>query len=289
MSAQDYERILSRLDEAPSLIRRPLEPSQIDALERDVGIKMPSGVRAWLSKVGLFEDVSTVDASDFELYTQPDELIASRECIIDILGSGGQDLFPFGHDGAGDEIAVRAGPTGEELIFVDHETQSTRVHGMLRDWMNEVVTEAVSRADEVDEKFWCVEFTFECPDEKPIFEAIRTVVPVNVPDEGWLQQPVQSGFRMAKRAFVVLGQARSLSRTTSKGWIHPHFAFDYEEPVSTPQNQSMIRRLDTVFKSKPELTYKLVDYGPLDWPPGDDDDEPEDEPEVPRRPWWKFW
>src|ERR1700752_3842587 len=98
MSAQEYERILARLDDAPSLARRPLEPWQIDAIERDVGIKMPAGVRAWLSKVGLYEEISTVDCSDFELYTERDDLVYSRQCIIEMLGSAGQDLFPFGHD-----------------------------------------------------------------------------------------------------------------------------------------------------------------------------------------------
>ena len=80
---------------------------------------------AWLSKVGLFQDVSCVDVCDFEVYEQPVKLVESRRYILDLLGQGGTPLFPFGHDGAGDEIAVRGGRVDgddDQLVFVDHET-----------------------------------------------------------------------------------------------------------------------------------------------------------------------
>jgi hypothetical protein len=201
-------------------------------------------------------------------------------------------LFPFGHDGAGDEIAVRAKPNGEdELIFVDHEARRTRVHGSLRQWMNDVVAEAVTHAgDEADEKFWCVQFTFECPDETMIFAAMETVAPVRRPDTDWLKRATSpSGVRTAKFAFIFLTQARLLTRSTAEGWSNPHFSFDYEEPVSTPENQSTIRRLDAVFRSRPELNYQLVDYGPMEWPPYDRDDEEPAPAQAVTKPWWTFW
>jgi hypothetical protein len=291
MSVEDYELILAKLDDAPSLVRRPLPASEIDALEREVGVKMPAGVRAWLSKVGLFEDISTVDAGDFELHTKPDDLVDSRQYILELLEDGGKDLFPFGHDGAGDEIAVRTNSGGHDVImFVDHETRTANVQGPFEKWLRDVVDEAVTRAAEEGDvqKFWCVQFAFETADEKPILAALETVAPVKVPDNIWYEKKLSpAGVRPAKLGFVFLGQARLLSRSTYKGWSSPHFSFDYEEPVTTPLAESTIRRLDEVFRGRPELHYKLVDYGPMEWPPSE---EYEGSSETePKKPWWKFW
>jgi hypothetical protein len=292
MPAEEYERILARLDEAPSLVRRPMLPEEIDAVEHDVGIRMPAGVRAWLGKVGLNEEISCVDGSDFELYLEREDLVYVRECIVDMLGDKGSDLFPFGHDGDDNDIAVREREDGEnELILVDHETESAKVHSLLRDWMNDVVTEAVSRADEGDEKFWCVQFTFECPDELPIFEAMTTLAPVKLPDHDWLKDPNgPSAFKVAKRAFVFLGQGRTLRRTISKQWTTPHYSFHYEEPYSTPDIHSTIRKLDAVFRSRPELKHEMIDNGPQEWPLyyAGDGAEPESTTAL-TKPWWMFW
>ena len=287
-SPQDYEQLLAPLENAPGLVRRPLSEQEIQALEREIGLPAPAGVRMWLAKVGLLQDVSTVDASDFELHEEPADAVQARRHILELLGQAGQDLFPFGHDGAGDEIAVR----GDDLVFIDHERRTTQVHGSFRDWIVAVVEEAVARAaEEPDvEKFWCVQFSFEATSEQPIFDALKTISDVQVPGKQWLQKPTTpAGVKPAKLAFVFLGQGRLMSRSTYKGWSSPHYSFDYEEPVKTPAEKSIIRRLDALFSSRPELKYQLVDYGPLEWPPHDKGESPSDVPASDGKPWWKFW
>jgi len=292
------EQLLTRLDDSPGLVRRPLPPDEIESLERRVGLPAPRSVRAWLSKVGLFQDVSCVDACDFEVYEQPVELAESRRYILELLGQSGAPLFPFGHDGAGDEIAVRGGSADgdeDQLVFVDHETRTTRVIGSFRQWLADVVQEAVERTKSGDtdtEKFWCVQFTFQTVDEKQIVEVLRRVSEVTVPDSKWMDGPVgATGVRQAKLGFVYLGQARLLSRSIHEGWPEPLFALDYEEPVSTPADDSVIRRLDKLFRSRDELNYKLVDYGPLEWPLAENDDDTSSATAGANRtrPWWKFW
>ncbi|HEY7087423.1 MAG TPA: hypothetical protein VH518_04990, partial [Tepidisphaeraceae bacterium] len=176
----------------------------------------------------------------------------------------------------------------------DHETGGTRVMGSLRTWMLDVVGEAVTQAAEGSEvqKFWCVQFAFQTKDEKPIFDALRTIAPVTVPDKIWDDKPVSSaGVASAKLGFAFMGQARLLGRMTYKGWASPHYSFDYEEPATLPTEQSMIRRLDQLFRSRPELNYKLVDYGPLEWPLNEKDDDSQDPVPAPSsgKAWWKFW
>jgi hypothetical protein len=71
------------------------------------------------------------------------------------------------------------------------------------------------------------------------------------------------------------------------------YSFDFDEPATLPNSQSLIRRLDTAFQAS-NLGYKTVGYGrPLAI------DYPEDEgagvtknvllPDRVKRPWWKFW
>jgi hypothetical protein len=290
MALDDYQRILDKLDAAPTLVRRPLSPAEIESIERDVGLKAPDGVRVWFSKVGLFQDVSGVNACGFELHEQPKHLVEARKYILDLLGDRGANLFPFGHDGAGDEIAVRGDPNEQDmLVFVDHETRQATDRGLFIKWLGDVVDEAISHAgEEADEKFWCVQFSFQTADEQPILDAMRAIAPVTVPDNVWDKKPATAtGVHPAKLGFVFMNQARLLSRSTFKAWSSPSFALDYEEPVSTPPEQSMIRRLDEVFKARPELNYKLVDYGPLNWPPSEEYHESSEPPA--KKPWWKFW
>ena len=173
--------------------------------------------------------------------------------------------------------------------------RTTRIVGSFRQWLADVVQEAVERTklgDTDTEKFWCVQFTFQTANEKPIVDVLGLVAKVTVPDSKWMDGPVSAtGVRQAKLGFVYLGQARLLSRSTYEGWPQPLFALDYEEPVSTPVGDSVIRRLDALFRSRGELNYKLVDYGPLEWPSAESDDEtaPATAGIGRARPWWKFW
>lgn len=286
------DELLAQLDNFQQLVRQPLSQEQIASLEREIGIPAPKGVRSWLSKLGLHQEVGYANASDFEIHENPQELIESRRTILNLLGDHGADLFPFGHDVSGNEIAVRAGQEDDELVLVDHETRTAQFKGSFSQWVGEVVEEVIAHFEsggDVTEMFWCVQFSFEVASEKPIFDILEAIAPITARDAQREARPTgPNGIREERMGFAFLGQGRILSKCTCDLWAVPHFYFDYEEAASTPPRDSVIRRLDHLFRAQDSLKYKLVDYGLMEWPPAEETARSTAEPGK-KKAWWKFW
>jgi|SRR5450432_4171708 len=266
MPLPSYEQLLAPLDKTAGLVRRPLSASEIQSLEKKLGLEAPPAVRAWLTAVGFFQDLTHFDDSDFNLFETPDEVIENRRFILHVLGQSGADLFPFGDDGAGNVIAVRRGSDGEDnLIFLDHETRQATVIATFSQWLNLVMNHALERASKQSvPKLWCVQFSFKASDEKPIFKALAILADVKIPNHRWIQNAISpAGVKSAKLQFLFNGQMLTMSRMEYPAWSNPMFSFDYHEPVSMPLDQSQIRKIDELFRARVELGYKFVDYGPL--------------------------
>jgi len=276
-----YDAILAPLDALPNVVRRPFTAQAIADLEAGVGMSAPLGVRAWLTRVGLFQDVTDRADIDFQLLGSPDAIIGSSRAIGQILGpDGAAGLFPFGDDGAGDVVAVRPRTDGsDELVSVDHETGKISSEGRFEDWLSRVVQAAIDAPTSASDKQWCVQFSFKTVGIGAIFDAMRTIAAVEVNEDAWSAAATSpAGLRQDKLPFRLDGHPLTLSRLRYDGWITPIFSFDFQESAFVPPEQSLIAILDATFRARRDLGYTLVDYGPLDVNVSDEEDDANDAP-----------
>jgi hypothetical protein len=270
MPTSVYDDLFARLDSIPNLVRRPFSDQKLAELERQVGVRAPASIRAWLTHVGLFQDVTRHRDSEFSVLEREADVVNSRQTILDLLGKTGIDLFPFGDDGAGDPVAVRSSPTGDELVLVDHETGKAQRIGSFYDWLSAITDQAAHRAREAEDpavkKLWRVQFSFATASEDAIVAALREIETVQWLDPAWTSEPPSpAGVHSAHRRFRWQGRARTLKRQTYSGWQAPRFYFDMDESAFIPESDSVIAHLSRIFRSKANLGFKLVDYGPLSY------------------------
>ncbi|WP_162897460.1 hypothetical protein, partial [Raoultella ornithinolytica] len=146
--------------------------------------------------------------------------------------------------------------------------------------------------DTVDEKLWCVQFSFRAPDAESILEVLRRFGSTSL--GAWTSKgATPAGVHRFEAPLSFDGQGLTLMRSEYWTWNQPSFALDLDEPVSVPPTDSRIRKLDAAFKAAGP-GYKLVDYGPLE-AKGLEEARAEEaareksHAQGPHRPWWKFW
>jgi hypothetical protein len=268
-----------------------LSEQELDSLEQQVGLPMPSELREYYSLVGLFQDLTSYGGSEYEVHEHAEDLTLSRKFLVENIGGKGASLFPFAGDGAGDEIAVAVVDGELKLFFADHETRKITEIGLFSDWLNGVVDAALQRRQPPNsEKKWCVGFSFETLQPEPILEILRQFAPAKLGE--WKEKVMPSGVHTAEAPFTFGERELTLRKLDLRHpWGSPMFSFDFDEPVNMPPSESLIRQLDAAFGVS-NLGYKFGDYGPLALNyPGDEEDPDKvvSGSERTKRPWWKFW
>jgi hypothetical protein len=275
-----------------------LSEQELESLEQQVGLPMPSELREYFSLVGLFQDLTGYDGSEYEVHEQLEDLTLSRKFLVENFGHEGARFFPFAGDGAGDEIAAAEVEGKLKLFFADHETLEITEIGLFSEWLSGVVDAALkSRKTSNHQKKWCVQFSFKTPKPEPILEILRNFEQTTFGN--WSEEKVMpSGVHVSEAPFTFGRRQLTLTKSDNRHpWAHPNFSFSFHEPVTLTPSESLIRKLDAAFRSS-DLGYKLVDYGPLVVDSSSDEEEVElsDDAELPhekqksrKRPLWKFW
>lgn len=279
---------LARLEPIKDRVfRSPMAEEELTALERDVGMAIPTCVREYLRLMGLRQDLTSDETSEFVVFDRKEEFRMMRQFLLKHFGDAAAPLFPFGDDGAGNVIAVVEGKECCRMVFADHETERISEIGTFCDWLTKVVDAALTQdRPPSSEKKWCVQFTFRVPTVEPILETLRRFGPANL--GAWSETKVTSARVQTCEAPLTLGsQQLLLKKSEYHAWAQPMFAFDYEEPATLPVEASKIRPLGEAFRAA-DLGYKLVDYGVL-FLEDKDDEHLEPQRESSAKPWWKFW
>jgi SMI1/KNR4 family protein SUKH-1 len=279
---------LARLEPIKEKVfRSPMTEEELAALEREVGLAIPSCLREYLRLVGLREDLTSHEASEFAVFDRKEDFRMMRQFLLKHFGGAAAPLFPFGDDGAGSVIAVVEGKECCRMVFADHETEKISEIGTFCGWLTKVVDAALKQGrPPSSEKKWYVQFTFRVPTVEPILETLRRFGPANL--GAWSETKITPARVQTYEAPLTLGlQQLLLKKSEYHAWAQPMFAFDYEEPATTPKEQSRILKFDEAFRAA-DLGYKLVDYGVLFM---EDKDDAAAEPQCksPAKPWWKFW
>ncbi len=297
--SQSVRAILDRLEPVKdSIALRPLTENELNALEKQVGLAMPTAFRDYFAEVGLFQDLTLYGRSEYEVHSRAEDFVLMRKFLVENFGAAASKLFPFADDGAGNEIAT-AQVNGElRLYFADHETQYVTEIGLFSEWLSAVVETALRdpKASN-DQKRWCVQFSFKTPQAEPIFEILRKFEPTTF--GAWSEEEVMpSGVHVSEAPFTFGVQKLILTKSDSRHpWAHPNFSFSFDELATLLPSESLIRRLDIAFHDS-NLDYKLVDYGLLVLKNAVDEANVEhgenskvrgEKLKSRKRRWWKFW
>lgn len=287
--ADSVRTILARLEPIKgTVVFRPLNAEELQSLEREVGLPIPSALREYFGVVGLFEDLTARGNSDYEVFTRLNEFREMRQFLVREFGPPAANLFPFAGDGAGDVIAVKEGPEQAALFFADHETHKIREIGPFSDWLSSVVAAALAHNGSPNsQKKWCVQFSFRAATPEPILEVLRQFASVQLGE--WSSEVVSPAGVRSSSASLTLGTEKLLLKKSEyHTWTQPMFSLDFDEPATLSASESRIRRFDAAFRAA-GLGYKLVDYGPLDMTLVDEAlSEAGTRPSA-SKPWWKFW
>jgi hypothetical protein len=266
------------------VFRSPMTEEELTAIERDVGMAIPSCVREYFRLVGLRQDLNSYQASEYEVFEHAGELLEQRQFLLKNFDSSAAALFPFAGDGAGNVVAAAQGKDCCTLFFADHETGKITEIGTFCDWLAKVVEAALKQERPLtSEKKWCVQFVFRVPTQAPIVHTLRQFGEVRV--DAWSPKKVTRAGVETSEARLTLGSEELLFKKSEYyTWTQPMFSFNYDEPATVPQDRSKIRKLDEAFRAA-DLGYKLVDYGVL----FKEDEDSQPRYESPGKPWWKFW
>jgi hypothetical protein len=248
------------------IIRTPLSTTEVDDLERQVGLPVPAPLRDYLMEVGLFQDL-TWGTSSIEVYESISQFVSGREFLSTLLPPKYADLFPFGGDGAGNEFCLpTVGGTPFRIHFVDHETAKVSPRKDFTEWLQSVVAKAlrgIRRRPPNDRKVWSVQFSLPKMSFTELMALLGSVSEVKAVDADWVKRSKDGGMISSERRFELNGQRLKATQLEYAGWDGPMLFFDMREPLHGGLAHSQIRALNALFKEK-WPGYKLVDYGPLD-------------------------
>lgn len=282
--ADSVRSVLSRLEPiSHNVILTPLREDEIRALEAAVGLPLPSCAREYFRIVGLFQDFTDYEASEYEVFDNLEQFRESRQFLVKNFGPAASNLFPFADDGAGNIVAVAEEPGGGALFFADHEMHKISEIGPFCDWLSSAVDSALKDTRSANrEKKWCVQFSFRVSSPDSILEVMRQFGKVSLGK--WSKAKISESNVHSSEAPLAFAEERlTLKRSEYWTWEQPMFSLDYSEPTDLAASASVIRKLDAAF-SQASLSYKLVDYGPLS--PGPTDKAPVVPPT--KSPWTKF-
>jgi hypothetical protein len=261
--SESVQKLLAKLEPIQQrVVRRPLNEEALASLERETGLPIPACLREYLKQVGLFQDLTTSGASEYELFERAEEFPSSRKFLMEHFGKAGAELFPFAGDGAGNIIAAAPGRNCDRLFFADHETLELKEVGSFCDWLSSVVDAALSNeCAENSAKHWYVQFSFKVASPEPVLQVLQRFGAVEL--GAWTAKKVMpSGVETSEAPLKFCEDALVLKRSDFSSWETSLFFLDYNEPVTVSSGERRIQQLDAAFRQA-GLGYKLVDYGPL--------------------------
>ena len=280
------------------VVCRPLSADELESLEQEVGLSIPSALREYFDVVGLFQDLTLYGHSEYEVFMRVDEFPQARNYLVRNFGQPAEELFPFADDGAGNLIAAKEGPAQVKLFFADHETMEIKEIGPFPEWLSSIVDAAVAHGGSPNtQKKWHVQFSFRTATPAPILKVLRQFASVKLGE--WSSEGVSAAGVRSSAASLTLGKKQLvLKKSEYHTWTQPMFSLDFDEPASLAAADSRIHQLDAAFRAA-GLGYKLVDYGPLNMALADKElrdgrkriskagrDRIE---RADTKPWWKFW
>jgi hypothetical protein len=134
--SESVQKLLAKLEPIQQrVVRRPLNEEALASLEKETGLPIPTCLREYFKQVGLFQDLTTGGASEYELFERAEEFPSSRKFLMEHFGKAGAELFPFAGDGDGNIIAAARGRGCDDLFFADHETLELKEVGSFCDWL----------------------------------------------------------------------------------------------------------------------------------------------------------
>jgi hypothetical protein len=247
------------------IVRRPLSADELGTIERSVGLPIPACIRSYLQTIGLFTDLATVEIEPFDRLHEFGE---QREYVVMLLGDDAAELFPIGHDGAGDVYVVPSADQDDPpILFVDHEICQLVPHlPHYTEWLARVVEQTLNGLSvrlPNGRKSWHVQFTFSSATTEQVLAILRSVAPTRVVGSVWMASDVSPAeVRKSTLPIEFDGVPLVLGKLEHASWRQPLLFLDFREPVETSPRESRIRRLDELFRPA-GLGYQLVDYGPM--------------------------
>jgi hypothetical protein len=243
-----------------------LTEAEVVAMETEVGIEAPPLLRDYYRKVGLVQDLTYAGKHiDLRPFEKARECRQAREGLLEIFGEIAEEAFPFALDQAERTWAVVPSDAGERLVMFDLELATQTQKQLFAEWLAGTISDAALNADNLvpnSKKRRYVQFTFSALAEGDVFAACDDAAEVKQLS-GWEgEETSAAGVKTAKRRFALSDELLTMSRMEHASWPRPIFSFDFSEPVSTPLENSLLRRLHRMFSAR-EIGYKLVDYGPL--------------------------
>jgi hypothetical protein len=279
--SKSVREILAPLDPFwDRIVRRPLTEDDVQTLEQQVGLPVPPPLRDCLLSVGLPRDITAGEDSPIEVFEWPEEMAREHRFICELLGVPHSELFPFGHDGAGDIYAL-GGPSEEgwPIHYVDHETREVSVQGEFLAWLEETVSRTLETIDErtpvsIDEqtprgdRVRAVHFGFSGTSFADIMRLLATVGTVRDLDGRWRNREGWPwDVRQVRRRIELDGEVLVVSRLDYYLWSSPSIKLDMREPVKRPPGKSRIRQLEELFSAHcPDYTF--LDYASFEVSPG---------------------
>ena len=247
------------------LVRRPLSESEIHGIETDVGLAMPTYLREYLQRIGLFQDFI---GGEIEVFSSKDKFAQERNWLLDFFGEDSVSLFPIGIDGAGNVFVVRVDDLSDDSIFfADHETLTVEKWDFgFTEWLARVVDKVLENIEQRpsnSEKYWHVTFSFSEVPLVQIVSVLQQVGVVEAVDANWSQESVSpSRVRLSKLSLEFEGERLEIKRHNYRSWETPILYIDMRESLEVPVSDSKIRRLDALFREHMP-NYTFGDYGPL--------------------------
>jgi len=246
------------------VVRRPMSKEQIDELQQQLDVKIPELFKDYLGEIGLFQDLTSWGNSAIELYEQTNQFVSARAFLVEQVKPKTPELFPFGHDGAGDVYGLPTDPDVPcRIHFFDHEAGKVSKKKDFTLWLESVVKKVmrgIRKRPLNEHKVWAVQFSFDTTGFAELLELLATLGDVKQIDSDWTNEETSpADVTSSERRIEFNGDPMTVARLEFDDWDAPMFSFDMQEPVLTEIEHSTIRKLDALFKQNcPD--YKLIDY-----------------------------
>jgi hypothetical protein len=261
-------QILARLQPYRDRIaHRPLAQGSITRLEQALGLTLPQCLADFLQMMGYFQDLTHVETNAVLVFESISEYLAARQDLLDgVYGEIDMHLIPFGHNGASDLYALRAGASANSAIYYLSQTSSTAslTGTTFEDWLEGIVNDCIASIDRRipnRDKLWYVQFAFRGADFDAIVQTMQQAGQTEILSSDWeYAETSTTGVHKSSARLSFAGKSLLLKRLDYPHWVSPWYFMDMDEPLELNGGNSAIQQLDTLF-SEHLPGYGLINYG----------------------------
>jgi len=262
MIMQDIQSMIQGIDKyRDKIFICPLTSEQIVDLENSLKIKFPNTFLAYLSTIGIFQDLICE-----EMFTFSDYLL-EKDFIKRAVRDNPDKYFAFSRDGYGNLLALKdASDNDEHIYFINHESgKVSRQKLTFLTYVYNKIQDAINNYDDRklnEDKAWMVQFSFRTNNEKQILEILKDRYGSMDENDWRFVEKTKAGVTHCEKTLVCSKKLIVISRLEYEKWDCPNFSFDFQEPVLVLKNNSEIEKLDILFREL-SIRYKMVNYGIL--------------------------